>query len=112
VSPSCAAVAGDTLEENAGAVVVVVVELGTVVVEVVEGCVVVELGTVVVEVVEGCVVVDERAAGRLLLQLAKRTARTIEPRASATCFRTTAFSRFGTGRSISLRAMTRPGATP
>jgi hypothetical protein len=85
-------VTDDTREENAGTVVV---ELGNVVVEVVEGCGVVELGTVVVEVVEGCVVVDERAAGRLVLQPAKSAARTTEPRASATCFRTALFSRFG-----------------
>jgi hypothetical protein len=52
------------LEENAGTVVVV------------------GAGTAVVEVVEGCVVVDERASGRLLLQLARRTTRTSAPRPS------------------------------
>jgi hypothetical protein len=40
VAPSCAAVTDDTLEEKAGTVVVV--EAGTAVVEVVEGCVVVD----------------------------------------------------------------------
>jgi hypothetical protein len=77
IGASCAAVTNDTLEENAGIVVVV------------------ELGTVVVEVVGGSVVVDERTALGLSLQLAKRMAIAIELRPSATCFRTAVLSRKG-----------------
>ena len=79
----------DTLEENAGTVVV---EAGTVVVG--AGTVVVEAGTVVevdTVVVEAGTVVVERAAGRLVVQLAKRTASTMQPRVSATRLRTVVF---------------------
>ena len=73
----------DTLEENAGTVVVVV-----------------EAGTVIVVVVEGCVGVDERAAGGLLVQLAKKRQRTREPAPSTPFFRTAAFSRNGETRAL------------
>jgi hypothetical protein len=79
VAPSWAVVTDDTLEENAGTVVVV------------------DVGTGVVEVVEGCAVVDERTVWGLLMQLVKRTARTREKRLSATCLRTAAFFRKGSG---------------
>jgi hypothetical protein len=87
------------VEENAGTVVVV--DVGTEVVEVAEVVVVVDV-VEVAETLEGCVVVDERAAGRLLLQLAKRTARAKEPRPNAICLPTAIF--FRSGRQQSPRA--------
>jgi hypothetical protein len=86
------------VEENAGTVVVV--DVGTEVVEVAEVVVVVDV-VEVAETLEGCVVVDERAAGRLLLQLAKRTARAREPRPNAICLPTAIFFRTGRQRSPS-----------
>jgi hypothetical protein len=80
------------VEENAGTVVVV--DVDTEVVEVAEVGVVVDV-VEVAETLEGCVVVDERAAGRLLLQLAKRTARAKEPRPNAICLPTAIFFRSG-----------------
>ena len=77
----------DTLDENAATVVVV------------------EAGTAVVEVVESCVVVaDERAAGGLRWQLARRAAKTIEPRPSANCLRTAVFSRKSRAASLAEQA--------